>query len=308
MAFPPLSLTPPSLLPWQLSYNGLTVGAATPWAVTGIQGLDLATIRSADIGRPRDHGEFVGLDVFGGRDVTVNLWMVSDGVSLQDSQVALAAATLVGLTTEQPLWFQLPNLPLMAVMCRTRKRTMAFDINYGAAQVGVPALALHATDPRIYGPTEEVSVGLPVLSGQFVFMATPPFSFGGVVPIGSGVDNTGNFEGRPVLVITGPVTNPSISNASIVGNPTLTFSNPMASGFTVASGDQLVVDLDTHSVLYYVGGVASGSAPADRRFWLVMGSTWWNLPPGANNINFQSSDGGATGASCQIIFAPAYQL
>jgi hypothetical protein len=133
-------------------------------------------------------------------------------------------------------------------------------------------------------------------------------TFGTVAPSGVTVTNAGNTETRPVLVINGPVTNPSVSNASITGGPTLQFSNPNQTGYTVAAGDQLVIDTDTHSILYYVGGVSSGSAPASRGSWLVPGSTWWDLPPGANLIQFLSQDSAAVAGTVQIQWASAYQL
>jgi hypothetical protein len=308
MAFPSPSLTPPALTNWQFAYGGVTFGAATALGVLKVQGLgDVATIRTGDIARPRQHGELIGLDVYGGRDITVDMWAQSDGVSLQHALLSLAGPTVDGLTTEQPLWFQQPNLPLLAAMCRPRKRTVPWDSDFGAANVAKPVVRWHATDPRLYTAGQTVTVGLPTPTAGMTFPAVFPITFGSSTPNGVTVTNTGNTEMFPLLVITGPVTNPTVQNASIPGTPAITLSNPAQSGFTVLAGDQVVVDLDLQTVQYYAGGVAAGS-PADRSSWIVPGSTWWDLPPGPNLIQFLSADSSSVGGTCQVQWASAYML
>lgn len=310
MSFPSPSITAPTLSNWQFQFNGLTFGSGQAVKVKGVTGLgDLPTIRTGDAPRPRDHGELIGLDLYSGRDITFDLEAESSSGVVESTLLTLAAATLTGLTTEQPLWFQLPGLPLLAVMCRPRKRTTTWDVGFQIGNVGVVSVQFHATDARVYtAPSLTATVGLPSPTAGLTFPVTFPVTFGTVAPSGVTVTNSGNTEIRPVLVITGPVTNPSVENASIAGNPVLTFSNPNQTGYTVAAGDQLVVDLDTHSILYYVGGVSSGSAPASRGNWLVAGSTWWNLPPGNNLIQFLSRDSSSVAGTCTVQWASGYEL
>jgi len=318
VSFPSPSLTPPTLANWQFGYNGVVIGASQPAGVLQVQGLgDLATVRSGDIARPRDHGELIGLDVFGGRDIQINVAAFTDATSLQDTLNAIANATPVGLTTEQPLWFNIPGYPApLASMCRTRKRATPWDFNYSAAVFAQPVLTLHSTDPRIYAAGQQVTVGLPTPTGGLTFPATFPLTFGSGGGGGVVVQNAGNTEMRPVLVITGPVTNPQVSNGSISGTPTVKFSNPLQTSYTVLAGDQLVVDLDLHTILYYTGGVGA-SAPASRGNWLVSGSTWWDLLPasgpnaitgGNNTIQFNSADSVSVAGTCTVQWASAYQL
>jgi hypothetical protein len=156
----PSGLTPPSLATFQWSYNGVLLGASAPLGVLSVTGLaDLADIRSNDPNQARANGQFIGLDLYGGRDVTFHVFAKTDGVSLQDTLTAFAAATVVGLATEQPLWFQLPNLPLLCVMCRPRKRAVPIDKNY-EVNVAYPVAQFHATDPNIYAVAQTASVGL----------------------------------------------------------------------------------------------------------------------------------------------------
>ena len=160
MSFPPTSLTPPTLTDYQWSYNGTLLGASTPLGVLNVTGLvDLAQIRSGDPNQPRAHGQFVGLDLYGGRDITFSIFAKTNGTSLQSTLNAFASATVCGLATEQPLWFQLPNMPLLCIMCRPRKRSIPVDKNY-EVNIGYPVAQFHATDPNIYEAAQTATVGL----------------------------------------------------------------------------------------------------------------------------------------------------
>ncbi len=208
MAFPSPSLEPPTLENFQFEYNGLKFGAGTAWGVLGVEGLDLAEIRNGDAGWPRDHGQAMGLDVYGGRDVIFDLWVKTDGTSLQHAMLALAAATVVRPNEELPLWFQLPNLPLLCVMCRPRKRPYKIDADYAAGNISQPELVLHATDPRIY--TAATSTAF-----------TPNFP-----ATSHTLNNLGNTELRPIVIFTGPITGPRITNEGIAGNPFIELIEP----------------------------------------------------------------------------------
>jgi phage-related protein len=136
------------------------------------------------------------------------------------------------------------------------------------------------------------------------FPITFPLSFGGGSAAGTvTADNTGNIEMRPIITITGPVTNPTVENETT--GLSLTFSNPNQVSYTLNSGDQLVIDLDAHQIMYYPDGSSIG---ASRRNWLVSGSTWWDLPPGTSTIGFSSDDASLPSPvpTCEVAFAAAY--
>jgi hypothetical protein len=205
--FPSPAIEPPELQNFQFEYNGVVIGAGTPYAVLNIDGLDLAEIRSGDVSWPRDHGQAKGLDLYGGRDIIFDVWMKSDGTSLQSAQLALAAATVVLPFEELPLWFQLPNLPLLCIMCRPRKKLLKVESDYAAANIGHPELSLHAADPRIYAAGVETGIE-PGKTAK--------------------LNNSGNTEMRPILIITGPMTRPKAGNETIAGKPFLEMINPKA--------------------------------------------------------------------------------
>ncbi len=222
MAFPAVSVVPPVLSNWTAYFQGITFGVNNgAYAFYPIDGLfGNAPIRSADTARPRDQGEFVGLDLYGG-------------------------------TTEYPFYIQLPNLPLLVTMARCRKFSYPINLNYGAGLADPVNMMFHSTDPRLYtAPTNSTSCGLPSPTGGFGFNVSFNLSFGGSSsPNSVSVANTGNFEMRPLVSIAGPCVTPSIANGSITGNPTLQF------GVTLNAGDTLVVDLDAHTAT--LNGTAS---------------------------------------------------
>ena len=413
MAFPSPSITPPALENYQFYYNGLLFFANTPHAVLTLEGLGLPDVRSGDVNWARDYGQAKGLDLFGGRDLIFDFWEKPNGFSLQSSQLELAAATQILPNEEYPLWFQLPNLPTLCVMCRVRKRPTKIDSDYAAANIAKPELVLHATDPRIYsaGKSTEIKRAAPLVvikckvkdsTSVVKLPATPGIKVGDIVikagVVGSGtvvtkvtseteielnkhgiitteatlefyepsatatIDNEGNMEMRPILVITGPSSRPRFTNNSISGSPSLElfpYERPEEEETIVAleeatakakeeyefvkspankealeaaekaekeakealekkveeeaegtlpivkTGDQVLIDTGTpHLVLYYPGGIAANK-PEDFMEYLAPGSSWWDLPPGVNNVTFTAFNTEGGGA---IEFASGYEL
>jgi hypothetical protein len=302
----------PSLSNWQVQFNGLTMGAGTPYGLVKIDGLDLPKIRGGDLARPRDHGELAGLDLLGGRDVTITGDFVADGTSLQHAGQALGTAFAPAPrgTTEVPLWFQEPGLPVLALMCRARKRSVPRDLSYSMG-LAMSAVSVHATDPRLYGAPQTATVGLGTPLGGMTFPAAFPLSFGGGTVAGViTANNGGNFEMRPLLTIAGPCTNPVVVNATAGWQ--LALSNPTQTGYTVLAGDTLVIDTDLHTVQYFVGGTGTGAA---RRAWVVPGSTWpsavsgvGGLVPGNNTLQFTSGDSSAVAGTLTAQWASGYLI
>jgi hypothetical protein len=295
--FPAPSLTPPTLEDFQWQYGGLTFGANTAIGVLNVEGLDLAEIRNGDANWPRDHGQAMGLDVFAGRDVIFDLWIKSGGSSLQATQLELAAATNVKPNEEIPLWFQLPNLPILCVMCRPRKRPGKIETDYAAANIYKPELAFHATDPRIYAAGEEAAWG----TGEEPETGTI-----------QNVVNAGNTEMRPIFYIEGPVTSPAIQNLSAAETPTLRFApiGDPEGELTISPGEVLWVNLAIpHLVRLYPGGLGPGEGFENALRLLTWDSLWWDLIKGNNELRYHSDDPDLTETGdATIQWASAYML
>jgi len=286
------------------------MGEGTPYQFYNITGLDNPAVRNGDVGRPRDTGEFIGLDVYGGRDIVVGGDVTTNGNSLQDALVQLSAVTNEGRNTEQPLWIQLPNLPILCSMSRVRKRDIPLNIEW-AGGLATSTLGFHATDPRLYGAPEQMYVGVGVAGRGLTFPVTFPVTFGGNgVPNYTVCDNTGNFGTLPVLELYGPMTNPTVTNEDVGWS--LSFANPSSGGLTLNAGDVLVIDTDLHTVSLTLSGTTT---PVPRPNWVVPGSIWPNyqlgldgLAPGNNNMALFTTDPGVVYGYMYINFSPAFIL
>lgn len=302
MAFPSPSFTPPTLRVWQMSFGGLIFGGvdqASTYQLQQLVGIDGVDVGSGDVQRALDQGEIGGMDVLKGRDVTITQVVKSaTDVGLDAARQALGGVMAYGGIVEQPLCLRLAS-GTFACMARPRRHNFTIDVSMVFAKGGVATTQLHATDPRWYAsPSKSASVGLPGPLGGVRFPLTFPASFGGGTVGGTlQAINAGLFEMRPLLVFTGPVTNPAVQNLSLVGGPMLRFN------MALAAGDTLVVDTDLQSIVYTPSGAAGG---ASRRTVLDPNSTWFNLIPGTNQLLFTSSDTTAVAGTLSVQSADAW--
>jgi hypothetical protein len=308
--FAPFTTTPPVLSNFQWSLGGQVVGQAqgvSGYTVQTVDGLDMPAVRTGDQARPFDMGEFTGDDFVGGRDITLQLLRYG-GTSYQRGAAANTLITaLMNLLptapgnpyageTETPIWFARPGFGQLCSSVRWRKYGERGDVNLAYFKRSDPLILLHATDPRIYGPTTRTQLVLQPLGSGFKFNFSFPFSFGGGSFIAEAtVNNGGQIEMRPLITIVGPCQTPSIANYSLSGNPTVSY------GLSLASNQNLVIDMDTETAYYYTVGTTA-QIPADSL--LLPGSNFWNLPPGNSLVAFSS--GGTTLGTCYIDSAPAY--
>ena len=313
MAFPDPSIPPPPLGLYQFSYRGVAFGGinpTTPYQLKGgiTGGMDLPAIQAGDVQRPNDDGEFIGMDVSNGRDITADLIITTDTITLDHARQTLGAVFTPTGNTEYPLFLQLPS-GSFACMARPRKFAFAADLNTIQA-AGTPAIGLlHATDPRWYAsPSRQAVVGLPQGGGTgLTIPATVPWvlSSGTIAQISAW--NLGTREMRPVIIFTGPCTNPSAANLSIQGNPTVTFN------VALNAGDTLTVDLDWQTILLQTAG---STTPAYRPDLEASGSTWWDLQPAngpagigtANLIEFTTGDSSWVAGTMTLQYADAYPV
>lgn len=260
---------------WQCELNGLLLGEGTPYGVLSLDGLDdLPEVRSFDDPRAGDHGAYRGTDLAGVRVVTVELDIVATPtVAFSDAVNALQAATVVQ-SAETPFAWQRPGRPKQQVFARPRRRALpddlAFQMGFGRATV-----QLLATDPRVYAQAISTGqTGLPSAAGGRTYPRTYPLTYGAVSSANSILAvNAGNFAALPVLLITGPVDTPTVLHT--------TSGRFLKFALQLTAGDTLTVDLDAKSVL--LNGTAS------RRTALTADSSWWELAPGDNTVQYTAA-------------------
>jgi hypothetical protein len=225
----------------------------------------------------------IGVDALAGRDPGADLVITSN---IFAQMVALAGALMAGGVIETPLWFALPGLETLCSMVRPRTRADEWDSNVASAGMWTPTLGFHATDPRLYAQAQVASS--PAGGSSVTFTVT----------------NAGNCETRPVLVLNGPLSAPSVQFG--FGSPPTVIA--LAAGTTIASGDTVVVDCSTpHTVNYWTGGL--GGSSADAYNMIDQSATSWpTLPPGLTTLTFDCGSSSVTAARLQVWWASAYML
>lgn len=270
------------LTDWQLSFNGLTLGAGTAYGINDMRGFDdLPDLRTSDTPRPSDHGLYPGSDFAGGRTVEVALIVTAaTDAAFRAAIQALEDATVLR-AAEAALSFQKPGMAAARrVNVRPRRRSIPNDWDH-VFRIGRVVLQFAATDPRVYDDALSTgSTAAATSGGGRTYDRTYNLTYaaggaGGTIT----ATNAGNFASRPTARIDGPVTDPRIEN--VTAGKYLQFS-----GLTLAAGEWLDIDFANRTVL--LNGTAS------RYNYLTSTSSFWELAPGASQINFTS--GSATGS------------
>ncbi len=247
--------------------NGIEVIDFTPF--------ENPEIRSSDFARPLDHGYLPGVDYYGSRNTILNLEIWGGWASVQKVLTAFQTQS-----AEIPLVFQLPVVGKLQVNARVRRRTgTIINQNYNLGAETKVVVDLHSTDPRVYGWILQTQTAvLTATTAGMTFGVTPPIVFGAGSSSSVIVTNNGSFETRPVITITGGVTNPYIAND--------TTGKSLAFNTVLAAGDTLSLDFLNRTVTF--------NGTSSRYSWVVDSSQWWTLLPGGNSIRLGGTAGSPT--------------
>lgn len=304
MPVPSPSLATPSLTADQIQFQGLVLGTGTPFQLKKQEGWDKPDVRSGNQNWSFWPGASVGFNALGTRKPVISLDVgrpYGSYGTLANAVNALVTACSTEGSTEYPLWVQLPGMPLVCTYARVLKTNFPWDITAdlgGLLQGG--SIQFECTDPYLYSaPSIATSISLPGPAGGF----TPPMTFnltfgGGSTPNTATIVNSGDVTCWPTLVVTGPCLNPSISNGSIPGNPTIQTS------IQLNAGDQLWIDCRLGAITLYPSGSSVGSP---SQFVLQPGSEYFGLPGGMSSvISFNSADTSSVAGTLQVQSASAF--
>ena len=270
-----------SLAPYQVSFNGLTMGDQTNIDIVSLTGFDaLPTINQSDIDRLRDWGQYQGSYYSTGRELVLTV-EISDttgsDTSFRTTIDAFTAAMQTLPDTELPFAVCLPGWAQAARQSNVRvsDRQLVVDYPY-TRHFAQASVTFWATDPKIYDSTTQTTIiTLPLYNGGAGWPIVWPTSWGSASTVGTAsVTNSGNIETRPLLSLAGPVTNPSLTN--LTTGQSLTFQ-----GLTLGAGDTLVVDLHAHTAIL--------NGTTNERGLLTAGSVWWTLAPGATTVQYTAN-------------------
>ncbi len=160
----------------RIQWGDLTFGPGSRYHVTAIEGLDdMPDIRSDDMERPGQHGDYTGPDYTGPRVIQLGLGLRADTPDeLRDLTLALRAATQ---PQRQPAPLQLLDQDTL-VYGKVRRRSIPYDAEY-LWRTGAAALELYCADPYLYG-LEEHSASTTAYSPAAG--RTYPLAYSGVTP------------------------------------------------------------------------------------------------------------------------------
>jgi len=136
----------------QIQWGDLTFGPGSPYAVTAISGMDdLPDIRTEDVARPGQHGDYTGPDWTEAR--TIQLKLGIRGQSPDDLRALTLALRDATQPQRQPQPLQFLDQGVL-VYAKVRKRSLPYDAEY-LWSIGDAALELYCADPYLYGLDEQ---------------------------------------------------------------------------------------------------------------------------------------------------------
>lgn len=271
-----------------LAYAGVTIPFGSvdangiTWLLTKVDGLDSAPTVGQVIQRAGDHGGYATPQYYGPRPVTLSVQASAPTQTLRDLARALMQQA-VPIADLAALVYNESTPKTMAV-----RRSGRLIETYPTLLDVIFTVGLIAPDPRKYG-TQTYALSASA-NGQLLGLAaplTPPVLLPAQPPPGSiTLTNHGNFETRPTVMITGPISAPALYNQTT--GQTVSFST-----LALAASDQLAVDLLNRTA--YLNG---SFRPAD------VSSSWWVLDPGTAQIVLQGS--AATGSQMTVTYQDAW--
>jgi hypothetical protein len=255
------------LMQVDLQYDGFNITSGY-LSVVELDGVwSTPDVRTSDADRARQHGQWAGVDLLGGRAITATLQATLDPAEINNLDDVQALLRPTG--PERVLAITLPGFcGGNQVRALARVRRLAVPVDVERYQFGVPQIVVEfwATDPRFYDVNESTATATVQSPEGFgmTFDATFDLGFGGPLPAGvMTATNYGNFPAPWVIEIEGPVTNPRIEN--VTTGATLRFDG------SVGGGEVLRIDSLARTVT--LGG-------ASRYSWLLPSSQWFDLEPG----------------------------
>lgn len=257
-----------------ITWQGLTFGPGTRYPVTSLAGLDdLPEVRTNDLPRSFQHGDFTGADYTASRTVQLGLGLRGD---IPDDLRPLTAA-LIAATQPQTSPAELVFVD-WGLMLRAKVRRRA--IPYDAQNLWTSADAViefYCADPRIYSADEHtVATSAYSPSAGRSYPLTYPRAYGLAGQSGRiTLANAGGSDAWPRLRIIGPVSTPSVEWTT--GGLTLQLDVDLQAGETVD------IDTRTRAVLY------QGSTP--RPDWVRRGPGfgWPRVAPGTNEVVYRGA-------------------
>ncbi|NUS82782.1 MAG: hypothetical protein HOY75_08510 [Streptomyces sp.] len=289
---------------WQYDIGGVLIGRGTTVNVIEVTGLGRPPVRDSDVDQPSMDGQFAGPDYWAGRQIQFDaaIKIPGDTAACHDMVATLQAATdatAVRLVGGQGLTLRMkhPGRPVKRLTVRARKLdTELKQVIHGYVPLDMEFLA---HDPSFYADEEtvtELPLGWLTGGGFAAPVVAPIYVQDGTVAADrpGWVTNEGDADAWPILRITGPCSNVTITHVAsgrALALPTL----------TLAAGRW--VEIDTRpgyrTVTWDNGGNASTYLSPGSRIDL------FSLPPGQSEMRWTAFDNTNT-ARLRVTWRDAY--
>jgi hypothetical protein len=277
---------------FQLDSTGVTLNTdvTIPFVdIDKVSGLDSAPYRETVRDHEGNDGGFMDAEFEKGRDVILEGTIYANTANVE-AYLDTLKANYAPVQTPIPFYIKAPGVVERLVFVKPR------GVRYDwatARRLGITSaqFLMYAEDPRIYDASQStlnINYGGDTGLG-FSFNIGFNLDFGGgATPGGGSVTNSGNRPTPPTFIILGPVTNPTITNA--------TSSHTMLFNIILGAGETLTINTRDRTV--YLNGTAN-------RRNVMASPDWFFLDPGTTFITY----GGLTGAgsSVQVIYRSAWR-
>ena len=289
---------------WQYDLGGVLIGTGTSVQVIETTGLGRPPVRDADVDQPSMDGQFAGPDYWAARQVQFDaaIKVPGNAAACHDMVAALQAVTdpaSVRLVGGQGLTLRVkrPGRPVKRLTGRIRK----LDPEYRQVIHGYVPLDIEyiAHDPTFYADEEsltELPLGWLTGGGFAAPVVAPIFVQDGTVAADrpGWVTNNGDADAWPILRITGPCANVTITHVAsgrALALPTLNLD------------EDRWVEIDTRpgyrTVTWDNGGNASTYLSPASRIDL------FSLPPGMSEMRWTAFDS-SNSARLRVTWRDAY--
>jgi hypothetical protein len=271
----------PSTYQYRLGgWDGLLIGAGTPYRVESIEGLEGWQVRTSDDDLPRGDGALRGVDLQAARQILFKVNVAStDRAEVEHAMDVLYRALVPQRDEDWELLFRHPGRPLRSVWCRPVD--LARELSLRQTIVNHQGFALRAADPRHY-------------SAQ-IHMVDVPVTPAGADPIIVTANNIGNGPAYPIIRINGPDWGDPATRVVLTN---LTTDVRLNLRSVLPRGSTLVADMPAHatgaprSPITIDGQPKYGAWQPPRRTFAI-----W---PGINELMFEVEPAGAPVPPCSL--------
>lgn len=277
------------VLPRQVEFGGLLLGAGTPYRWKELVGWDdMPGLDLSDAPRPNDHGDFAGTGLYQSRLPFLTLAVHGSTVEDTEELLRLLRTRMAYDDTETPLVIRDAAGTLQAA-ARVIARTIPHQPNrtMGVADAGVQWKCSSPLRTGMVTRTAHLTQGAG--SGGLEYPLEYPLDYGTPAVGGSTtLVNDGEAPAPAVVTFHGPGNGYGIAAAGQL----LKFNLPLADGDTLT--------VDTHSGTVLLNG------SSDRTGWIAPESAppeTWRIPPGDTSVRFTVTDDAGPSTAVDIEWA-----